>query len=123
MLSGKAERSKAGEKVLQEKNRMRRRPTRGKHTNANAQMPEAVHDELLHRFERKVEFCFGSFGIVPPVDVEHALPRVDLPHLASDEIEEIVNHADLICGRYRRASRELFQKAAGRSRGFSVSKR
>lgn len=77
-------------------------------------MPEAVHDEFFHRFERKVKFCLGSFGIVPPVDVEHALPRVDLPHLASNEIEEIVDHAYLICCRYRWTPRELFQEAAWR---------
>jgi hypothetical protein len=57
------------------------------------QMPQSVHDELLHRLHRHVELHLGSFEI--ELD-EELFPGIHSTHLASDKVEEVVDDADLI---------------------------
>lgn len=84
-------------------------------------MPEPIHDKFLHRFKGKVKFGFGSFGVLPPVHFEEALPRIDLAHLPGDEVEKVVDDTDLICSRHRWPSRKLLQEPARGARSARIS--
>lgn len=81
-------------------------------------MPQPVHDKLLHRLHRQIKLLLRALRVVSPVDIEHALPRIRVPHLAGDEVEKIVDHADLVVGGDGWAAGEFLQEAARRRVSF-----
>lgn len=80
---------------------------------SNSQMPNPVHHQLLHRLHTHLKLLLRSLArILPPVRA----PRIDCTHLGGDEVEEIVDHPDLVGGGDGWASGEFFEKA-GRGEG------
>lgn len=76
-------------------------------------MPDSVHDKLLHRLHRHVKLCLGPLPVLVGEDL---LPRLDSAHLCRDEVEEVVDYANLVARRDWRSARELLEKPRERRR-------